>query len=121
MASYSHLRVARPHAGVALMTLDNPDQRNAMSDEMTESWVAAVAELAADKSLRAVVVTGQGSAFCSGADLVTRFEPAGSASGMPVDSFRPAFDLVLDAIVDHPAPVITIARRSRWAPSSVRN
>jgi enoyl-CoA hydratase len=37
-----------------------------MSDEMTESWVAAVAELAADQSLRAVVVTGEGSAFCSG-------------------------------------------------------
>jgi enoyl-CoA hydratase/carnithine racemase len=66
MASYSQLRVTRPHDGVALMTLDNPDQRNAMSDEMTQSWVAAVAELAADRSLRAVVVTGEGSAFCSG-------------------------------------------------------
>src|SRR3954452_18668101 len=66
MASYSQLRVSRPHDGVALMTLDNPDQRNAMSDEMTQSWVAAVADLAADRSLRAVVVTGEGSAFCSG-------------------------------------------------------
>src|SRR4051794_10305918 len=66
MASYSQLRVSRPHDGVALMNLDNPDQRNAMSDEMTQSWVAAVAELAADRTLRAVVVTGEGSAFCSG-------------------------------------------------------
>src|SRR3954452_6334961 len=66
MASYSQLRVTRPHDGVALMTLDNPDQRNAMSDEMTASWVAAVADLASDRSLRAVVVTGEGSAFCSG-------------------------------------------------------
>src|SRR3954453_10019715 len=66
MASYSQLRVTRPHNGVALMTLDNPDQRNAMSDEMTQSWVAAVADLARDRSLRAVVVTGEGSAFCSG-------------------------------------------------------
>ena len=37
-----------------------------MSDEMTASWVEAVDELAADRSLRAVVVTGAGSAFCSG-------------------------------------------------------
>ena len=37
-----------------------------MSDEMTSSWVAAVDELAADRSVRAVVVTGEGSAFCSG-------------------------------------------------------
>jgi enoyl-CoA hydratase len=33
---------------------------------MTASWVAAVDELAADRSVRAVVVTGEGSAFCSG-------------------------------------------------------
>src|SRR3954452_1934835 len=68
MASYSQLRVSRPHDGVALLTLDNPDQRNAMSDAMTASWTEAVAELAADRSLRAVVVTGEGSAFCSGGD-----------------------------------------------------
>ena len=64
----SHLRVERPADGVALLVLDNPGQRNAMSDEMTAAWVAAVDELAADRSLRTVVVTGEGSAFCSGGD-----------------------------------------------------
>lgn len=64
-----HLRVERPYDGVALLVLDNPDQRNAMSDAMTASWVAAVDSLAADRSVRAVVVTGEGSAFCSGGDL----------------------------------------------------
>jgi enoyl-CoA hydratase len=66
MPTYTHLRVERPSDGVALVTLDNPELRNAMSDEMTASWVAAMAELGADRSLRAVVVTGEGSAFCSG-------------------------------------------------------
>lgn len=66
MPDASHLRLERPSAGVALLTLDNPDMRNAMSDEMTASWVAAVAELRADPTVRAVVVTGEGSAFCSG-------------------------------------------------------
>ncbi len=66
MADYSHLRLERPSDGVAVITLDNPDQRNAMSDEMTSSWVAAIDELAADRSVRVVVVTGEGSAFCSG-------------------------------------------------------
>ncbi|HCB04690.1 MAG TPA: enoyl-CoA hydratase-related protein [Nocardioides sp.] len=66
MTAYRHLRVERPAEGVALVTLDNPELRNAMSDEMTSSWVAAMAELAADRSLRAVVVTGEGSAFSSG-------------------------------------------------------
>jgi enoyl-CoA hydratase/carnithine racemase len=66
MSALTHLRLERPRDGVALLTLDNPDQRNAMSDEMTSSWVAAIDELAADRSVRAVVVTGEGSAFCSG-------------------------------------------------------
>ncbi|WP_028637093.1 enoyl-CoA hydratase/isomerase family protein [Nocardioides sp. URHA0032] len=66
MSEHSHLRLERPSDGVAVLTLDNPDQRNAMSDQMTASWVAAVDELAADRSVRVVVVTGEGSAFCSG-------------------------------------------------------
>jgi enoyl-CoA hydratase len=65
-ADLTHLRLERPSEGVALLTLDNPDLRNAMSDEMTSSWVTAIDRLAADPSVRAVVVTGEGSAFCSG-------------------------------------------------------
>ena len=61
-----HLRLERPAEGVARLVLDNPSQRNAMSDQMTASWVSAVEELAADRSVRVVVVTGEGSAFCSG-------------------------------------------------------
>ena len=64
--TYTHLRLERPSPGVALLVLDNPDLRNAMSEEMTASWVAAIDELVADRSVRAVVVTGEGSAFCSG-------------------------------------------------------
>jgi enoyl-CoA hydratase len=61
-----HLRVERPADGVVRLVLDNPDQRNAMSDQMTASWVRTVDELAADRSVRVVVVTGAGTAFCSG-------------------------------------------------------
>jgi enoyl-CoA hydratase/carnithine racemase len=68
MVELAHLRLERPSDGVALLVLDNPGQRNAMSAEMTASWVAAIDELAADRSLRAVVVTGEGRAFCSGGD-----------------------------------------------------
>jgi enoyl-CoA hydratase len=66
MSETPHLRIDRPSDGVVLLTLDNPGQRNAMSDEMTSSWVAAVEELTGDRSVRVVVVTGEGSAFCSG-------------------------------------------------------
>jgi enoyl-CoA hydratase/carnithine racemase len=63
-----HLRVERPAEGVVVLTLDNPEQRNAMSAEMTASWVETVDALSADRTVRAVVVTGEGSAFCSGGD-----------------------------------------------------
>ena len=64
----THLRLSRPLEGVAVITLDNPAQRNAMSAPMTEAWVRTVQELRADRDVRCVVVTGEGSAFCSGGD-----------------------------------------------------
>jgi enoyl-CoA hydratase/carnithine racemase len=60
---------SRPVAGVALLTLSLPEMRNAMTAEMTVAWDRAVAEVMEDAEVRAVVVTGAGSAFCSGADL----------------------------------------------------
>lgn len=65
----THLRLERPAPGVAVLVLDQPERRNAMSDEMTASWVAAVDHLAGDPDLRVVVVTGEGKGFCSGGDL----------------------------------------------------
>ena len=69
MAELTHLRLDRPSDGVVLLTLDNPDQRNAMSAGMTSSWVEVIEGLAHDDTVRVVVVTGAGKAFCSGGDL----------------------------------------------------
>ena len=63
------LRVSRPSPGVVLVTLDLPDRRNMMSGPMTASWGRVMAGLRADADVRAVVVTGEGSAFCSGGDV----------------------------------------------------
>jgi enoyl-CoA hydratase/carnithine racemase len=63
------LRVDRPADGVVLLTLDLPERRNAMTEELTEAWRSAIAETAADRSVRVVVVTGEGKAFCAGGDL----------------------------------------------------
>lgn len=71
-ASYEQLRVDRQMVGqqhLAVLTLDQPDRRNAMSEEMTASWALAAELLGDDPQLAAVVVTGSGSAFCSGGDL----------------------------------------------------
>jgi enoyl-CoA hydratase/carnithine racemase len=63
------LRVDRPAEGVVLLTLDLPERRNAMTEELTDAWRDAIAALAVDRSVRAVVVTGAGKAFCAGGDL----------------------------------------------------
>jgi enoyl-CoA hydratase len=89
---------------VGLVTIDRPDRRNALNGDLCREFCDV---LVAHPELRAVVVTGAGTAFCAGADLVTRFEPADASADSPVvDTFRPAFEALLDAIVDHPAPVI---------------
>jgi enoyl-CoA hydratase/carnithine racemase len=67
-APSTHLRVERPSPGVVRLVLDNPAQRNAMSEPMTRSWTDAIDALAADRDVRVVVVTGEGTAFCSGGD-----------------------------------------------------
>ena len=56
-------------AHVATLVLNDPERRNAMGEAMAETFAARVAELAADASLRAVVVTGAGHAFAAGGDL----------------------------------------------------
>ena len=67
------LRVERatsgPDAGIVVLTLVLPDVRNAMKDELTAAWADAVAQLRRDRSVRCVVVTGAGSAFCAGGDV----------------------------------------------------
>ena len=63
------LRVERRPSGVAVLTFALPERRNAMTGELTDAWTAAIAQLRADPEVRAVVVTGEGSAFCAGGDL----------------------------------------------------
>lgn len=56
-------------AGVATITLDRPDARNALSNTMKEELAEVVAQVAADTDVRAVVLTGANGAFCAGGDL----------------------------------------------------
>ncbi|HEX9712183.1 MAG TPA: enoyl-CoA hydratase-related protein [Actinomycetota bacterium] len=55
--------------GVVTLTLNRPDVRNAMNVELTEAFVQAVRGLRDDAEVRAVIVTGAGTAFCAGGDL----------------------------------------------------
>jgi enoyl-CoA hydratase/carnithine racemase len=61
--------IERPRARVALLTLNRPDRMNAMTGEMFADLEQAAAELGADRSIRAIILTGAGRGFCPGFDL----------------------------------------------------
>jgi len=55
--------------GIATLTMNRPERRNALSREMMEGLLAALPRLAADPAVRVVVLTGAGNAFCAGGDV----------------------------------------------------
>ena len=70
------LAVDRPTDGVARLTIDRPDRRNALSVAVRDAMSDALDELAQDETTSVVVITGAGSTFSAGFDL-TEFERAG--------------------------------------------
>jgi enoyl-CoA hydratase len=82
--STAPLRVDRRDDAVVVVTLALPERRNAMTAELTEAWTATMTELQGDRGVRAVVVTGEGSAFCAGGDLSW----IGESPDMTVDAIR---------------------------------
>ena len=55
---------------IATITLNRPDKRNAMSDDMRSEFIHALELVAADKAIKALVLTGAGKGFCAGGDIV---------------------------------------------------
>ena len=74
----SVLRVDDAESGVRILTLDRPEALNALDGELKEVLLAALRGTARDRSVRAVVVTGAGRAFCAGQDLRERGPGAAS-------------------------------------------
>ena len=62
----SHIRVEN---GVAWLTLNRPDKLNAFTSQMNREIQKAIKTSASSDEVRAIVITGEGRAFCSGQDL----------------------------------------------------
>jgi methylglutaconyl-CoA hydratase len=87
--------------GVATITLNRPDNRNALSTELVESLSAHLSTAIADPGVRVIVLTGAGTVFCAGADLKERR----TATAGPDDDL-PTFVRVFQAIAASPKPVV---------------
>ncbi len=62
---------------LAVVTLNRPENRNSMTDEVLEGLQACVRELRADAEVRCVVITGTGRSFCAGADFNSQVQRGG--------------------------------------------
>lgn len=67
--------------GVRVITLNDPQHRNAVDSDMMDGLVDAVEELAGRPDLRALVITGAGPSFCSGAAIHSLPDVLGSSDG----------------------------------------
>ena len=56
-------------SGIATLALNRPEKLNAMNDAMRSEFIAALEQIAADRDVRALVLTGNGKGFCSGGDI----------------------------------------------------
>jgi enoyl-CoA hydratase/carnithine racemase len=54
---------------IATITFNRPDKRNAMSDDMRTEFIHALEQVAGDKAIKALVLTGAGKGFCAGGDI----------------------------------------------------
>ncbi len=83
---------------VAILTLDDPERRNALTASLVTAIVDAMDEIDADPAVGAVVVTGAGPAFCSGADVkALAAMAAGTEEPADVRSIYAGFLRVLDS------------------------
>jgi 2-(1,2-epoxy-1,2-dihydrophenyl)acetyl-CoA isomerase len=90
---------------VTVLTLNRPRARNALDQALLEALGAGLRAAAADPGARAVVVTGAGGSFCSGADLKA-FTGSGESPVDRIDVTLDAYHAMIRAIVGAPKPVV---------------
>src|SRR5438477_1679546 len=93
------IRVEKGDDFVALLTLDRPSAKNALTVEMRDDLVAAVRDCRADPGVRAVLVTGTGDAFCAGMDLTASTVARAGGEGFDTRSTSEALRVGVHALV----------------------
>ena len=89
--------------GVATLTLDRPAALNALTIGVKVALLDALRQIAADGSVRAVILTGAGRAFCAGQDLAERRLP----DAPPLDEeLRQRYEPIIRAMVELDRPII---------------
>jgi 2-(1,2-epoxy-1,2-dihydrophenyl)acetyl-CoA isomerase len=103
---YETVEVNRDGAAVKI-ALNRPDRMNAWSDGLSQDLLAALREVAADETVRAVMLTGNGRAFCSGADLKDGADDAVAGKLDTYTTLTRWYHPIVTTIRQMPKPVLT--------------
>lgn len=107
------LSITRDARGLATLTLDRPEARNALSGELVTRLTDALAELAGDRAVRIVALTGAGSVFCAGAD-VGEMRAAGAATPAQNEADSRRFATMLERLENQPQPTVAIVNGAAY-------
>lgn len=103
---YETVDVNRDGAAVKI-ALNRPDRMNAWSDGLSQDLLAVLREVAADETVRAVMLTGNGRAFCSGADLKDGADAAVAGKLDTYTTLTRWYHPIVTTIREMPKPVLT--------------
>jgi 2-(1,2-epoxy-1,2-dihydrophenyl)acetyl-CoA isomerase len=92
--------------GAARIELNRPERRNAWDATLARDLQAALAHVAEDATLRAVLLTGAGKGFCSGADLAAGFDPTPEGHPDVRSSLHERYHPVILGLRNLPKPVV---------------
>jgi len=101
------LQIERGDDGIVTVTLNRPEKKNAINGPMWTGLREIFEEVRSNSDHRAMVLTGAGGEFCSGADLTASRDDPRSASAPPMDGMRNVADTILAL---HRIPKPTIAK-----------
>lgn len=103
---YETVDVNRDGAAVKI-ALNRPERMNAWSDGLSRDLLAVLREVAADETVRAVMLTGNGRAFCSGADLKDGADDAVAGKLDTYTTLTRWYHPIVTTIREMPKPVLT--------------
>jgi 2-(1,2-epoxy-1,2-dihydrophenyl)acetyl-CoA isomerase len=92
---------------VAVLTMNRPRAKNALNGALLEALAKQIVAFSEDASVRAIVITGAGGAFCSGADLKAAMADGGGVFDK-LDATLDSYHAIIRAIVGAPKPVLAI-------------
>jgi 2-(1,2-epoxy-1,2-dihydrophenyl)acetyl-CoA isomerase len=103
---YETVDVNRDGAAVKI-ALDRPERMNAWSEGLSQDLLAVLREVAADETVRAVLLTGNGRAFCAGADLKDGADDAVAGKLDTYSLLTRWYHPIVTTIREMPKPVVT--------------